>query len=772
MITSYHCRPKKADSFFVLLKIICYNFSNKYFYMFTFFTIPPFASAIASLILGLFVFSSNKKKGVNIAFLLIGLVTFWWQFCWFILFNTSDAIIADFLVRLGYVGIIFIPITLYHFFLRFFEVKSKLSKASVIVTYIAGIFFVSLLFTSDLFIDGYYHYFWGFYPKAGIFHPVYLLFLTVLSLRLLQLSWKNLKAQKFISAYKYQQTKYVLLALVFYIFAASDFLVNYGYEFFPFGFFFIFCFLGIFAYAIIRHRLMDIKMVLRGSSVYLSSLITTLFIAVLINWLSYHYFAEEIYWVNLLILIFCVSVFPSIKNKYFFWANKYFFSSLYDPQKLIAEVSENLRTTLQVDTIYRHIFDSLDKAFHLKAFGVLSYDETEKIYELDFNMGFETGGNNRFEHNKKLHNLFIGHNKTMITEELRKYYYKKDTKETIDMLTALKVEVLIPLNIKDRTVGLIALGAKESNDVYTDIDLQALEIVGAQAATVIENAHLYEETINFNLKLKDEVAKATRNLLAANKKLIKLDEAKSEFISIASHQLRTPLTIIKGYISMILEGNFGELTPGEKDSLEKVYASNERLIQLVENLLNISRIESGRLQYEFKPIQLDDLVDSVVEELEPKAKGKGLRFSYKRPKKKMPAVIIDEEKVRQVVMNLVDNAIKYTKKGSVTVSLKPSKSRDKKIGNCLEFCVTDSGMGISEEDLPNLFKKFSRGTGSSLIHTEGTGLGLYVAKQMIEAHQGRIWAESVGENKGSKFCFKLSTKKTPPPNPSEEEEKK
>lgn len=738
--------------------------------MFTIFTIPPFASAIASLILGLFVFSSNKKRSANITFLLIGLVTFWWQFCWFILFNTNDLELVDFLVRLGYVGIIFIPITLYHFFQRFFEIKSNLNKISVISSYAIGFIFVTFLFTTNFFIDGYYHYFWGFYPKAGLAHPVYLAFLTVLSLRLLQISWSNLKVQKYVSVYKYQQTKYVLLALIFYIFAASDFLLNYGIGFYPFGFLFIFCFLGIFSYAIIRHRLMDIKMVLRGSSVYLSSLVTTLFIAVLINWLAYHYFSEEIYWINLVILIFCVSVFPSIKNKYFFWANKYFFSSLYDPQKLIAEVSESLRTTLQVDTIYRHIFDSLDKAFHLKAFGVLSYEEKEKIYELDFNMGFDVGGNNRFEHNKKLHDLFIGQNKTMITEELRKYFYNKKTKDTIDMLSALKVEVLVPLNIKDRTVGLIALGAKESNDVYTDMDLQALEIVGAQAATVIENAHLYEETLNFNLKLKDEVAKATKDLLAANKKLIKLDEAKSEFISIASHQLRTPLTIIKGYISMIIEGNFGELTPGEKDSLEKVYASNERLIQLVENLLNISRIESGRLQYEFKSIQLDDLVDSVVEELEPKAKGKGLKFSYKRPKKKMSPVIVDEEKVRQVVMNLVDNAIKYTKKGSVTVSLKPGKSRDKKIGGCLEFCVTDSGMGISAEDLPNLFKKFSRGTGSSLIHTEGTGLGLYVARQMIEAHQGRIWAESIGENKGSKFCFKLSTKKTPPSNPSQEEE--
>lgn len=237
-------------------------------------------------------------------------------------------------------------------------------------------------------------------------------------------------------------------------------------------------------------------------------------------------------------------------------------------------------------------------------------------------------------------------------------------------------------------------------------------------------------------------------LLIANEKLQKLDQAKSEFISIASHQLRTPLTVIKGYVSMVMDGNFGAVPVGIKDALSKVNVSNERLIKLVEDLLNISRIESGRLLFTWVEKPLEEMVASVCGELTGHATRKGLKFEFIRPSSTLPLVKMDEEKLRQVVMNLIDNSIKYTPKGSVSVSLK------KKENNIL-FCVSDSGVGVLADDIPNLFKKFSRGTGISLMHTDGTGLGLYVVKQMIELHGGRAWVESAGEGKGSKFYFEI-----------------
>jgi len=284
--------------------------------------------------------------------------------------------------------------------------------------------------------------------------------------------------------------------------------------------------------------------------------------------------------------------------------------------------------------------------------------------------------------------------------------------------------------------------------MYNDEDLQVLKTIGAFAAMSIDHALQYETTLDFNVRLKEEVEKATYELKKANQELKKLDAAKSEFISIASHQLRTPLTVIKGYISMMLEGNFGALTPEGRDSLDKVYDSNERLIQLVENLLNISRIESGRLQFDYEIMGLEEIIDSVIDELSGNIKKKSLKLNYKKPAKPLPKIRIDDEKIRQVVMNLVDNAIKYTKKGSITVNFEVVNKK-------IRFCVSDSGIGISQEYLPNLFQKFSRGQGTSVIHTEGTGLGLYVAREMVEAHKGKIWAESAGEGMGSKFCFEI-----------------
>jgi signal transduction histidine kinase len=249
------------------------------------------------------------------------------------------------------------------------------------------------------------------------------------------------------------------------------------------------------------------------------------------------------------------------------------------------------------------------------------------------------------------------------------------------------------------------------------------------------------------IRQREKLEKLTKQLERANKKLKKLDATKSEFISIASHQLRTPLTVIKGYISMIKAGDFGKLAEKAIDPLEKVYESSNRLITLVANLLNVSRIESGRLYFNFRVMQLEELVESVVEELTNKAKNKGLNLIYKRLAEPLPKVKIDEEKIRQVVVNLIDNSIKYTKEGSVKVSLSQED------GN-IKFCVADTGAGIKKEDMAKLFQKFSRGTGSTK-QTEGTGLGLFVARQMIEAHKGRIWAESEGEGRGSKFCFIL-----------------
>ncbi len=259
---------------------------------------------------------------------------------------------------------------------------------------------------------------------------------------------------------------------------------------------------------------------------------------------------------------------------------------------------------------------------------------------------------------------------------------------------------------------------------------------------------LLMKTFNWEVNRKDELQVMTDKLARANSELRKLDNAKSEFISIASHQLRTPLTAIKGYISLILEGSYGKIDLKLRDALNKVYLSNERLIQLVEDLLNISRIESGRLEYKFDFYRMEDLVDELYDTFVLRARDKGLELVVKKPHKALPPIEMDYSKIREVISNLIDNAIKYTEKGTVTVIIE-------KHFNTIRVTIADTGIGVPKELIDQLFEKFSRGKDTSRLHAEGTGLGLYVGRNLVDAHHGRVWVESAGSGQGSKFIVDL-----------------
>jgi signal transduction histidine kinase len=257
------------------------------------------------------------------------------------------------------------------------------------------------------------------------------------------------------------------------------------------------------------------------------------------------------------------------------------------------------------------------------------------------------------------------------------------------------------------------------------------------------------KSIKMEVRRKEELQLMSDQLAKANDQLRKLDNAKSEFISIASHQLRTPLTAIKGFISLLLEGSYGKVEPAIKEVLNKVYVSNERLVELVEDMLNLSRIESGRMEYKFEKIKIPELLQEVYDTFMIRAKEQNLKMEMSIPEGEFPEVTTDRNKIREVISNLVDNALKYTKKGWVKVKLEKPES-DK-----IRIAITDTGIGVPKEEIPYLFSKFSRGKDVNRLNTGGTGLGLHVGKRMIEALHGRIWVESQGANMGSTFFIEV-----------------
>jgi signal transduction histidine kinase len=249
------------------------------------------------------------------------------------------------------------------------------------------------------------------------------------------------------------------------------------------------------------------------------------------------------------------------------------------------------------------------------------------------------------------------------------------------------------------------------------------------------------------LRLKLE--KSNIDLEVANEKLKSLDKLKTEFVSLASHQLRSPLTAIKGYASMLAEGDYGEVNQDAKGAIDRIFQSSKNLTIVVEDLLNVTKIEAGGMKYEMAPFDLYKISQDEAKDLSITAEKKGLKLSFDINDQGPFMVNGDKEKIRQIIINFIDNSIKYTKEGSINVSVK-------NINNKVVFCVKDTGVGMTEEIKESLFQKFVRGDGARL-NTTGSGLGLYLAKEITEAHKGRVWVESEGVNKGSSFFMELDT---------------
>src|SRR3989344_2099474 len=244
-----------------------------------------------------------------------------------------------------------------------------------------------------------------------------------------------------------------------------------------------------------------------------------------------------------------------------------------------------------------------------------------------------------------------------------------------------------------------------------------------------------------------------KKLGVANERLKELDALKTEFISFATHQLRAPITAIKGYTSEILEGDFGSVPYNLKAPAEVIMESSSSLAVLVDDYLNVSRIEQGKMKYEFSDFNLGDLVNEVANEQRLSVEKKGLKLEVKvdggPPGGEAGAQIhADRGKIKQVIMNLLDNAVKYTPAGQIIIALTKQDGKAR-------LSVKDTGAGIKPETMPHLFQKFSRASDASKYNLLGTGLGLYLASELLKAHTGKIWAESEGDGKGSSFFVEL-----------------
>ena len=233
------------------------------------------------------------------------------------------------------------------------------------------------------------------------------------------------------------------------------------------------------------------------------------------------------------------------------------------------------------------------------------------------------------------------------------------------------------------------------------------------------------------------------------RKIKEVDQMKDEFISIASHELRTPLTSIKGYLSLILEGTYGKIENKKmKEGINRAIDSSKRLEALVEDLLNVSRIEQRRLDVKNEEVELEPIIQEIISQLKIPADEKKLLLEYKEPKEKLPLVLADPERLKQALINLIGNSIKYTEKGSIEVTTKIENDK-------LEIKIADTGIGMSAEEQKHLFEKFHRVQNEKTAKIIGTGLGLWITKQIVELMNGKIYLESM-KDVGTQVTVKLN----------------
>lgn len=289
--------------------------------------------------------------------------------------------------------------------------------------------------------------------------------------------------------------------------------------------------------------------------------------------------------------------------------------------------------------------------------------------------------------------------------------------------------IAVPIFSEDDIIGSIIFLVNKPKESIQEADIQMMKSLADQTGVVTRNLKLYEQLSEANLHLKE------------------LDEVKSEFMSIASHQLRTPLTGIMGYLSMLVDGDYGTFPKEQKNILEQVLEASKRMVRLVNVFLNITRIEAGRFKLDRQSVDMAELVEHSIQDLRSRASEKHITITFKQHAALRP-IFVDPDKMADVILNLIDNAIKYTEKGEVHVQLRQES-------NGLRCEVTDTGIGIDHEEAKRLFEKFVRGSGIARIQPDGSGLGLFIAKKIVEAHGGTIGVVSSGVGKGSTFWFEI-----------------
>jgi signal transduction histidine kinase len=419
-------------------------------------------------------------------------------------------------------------------------------------------------------------------------------------------------------------------------------------------------------------------------------------------------------------------------------------TGLYALQRLSRAVS----TTLEENQIFKMIeAPYLEDLGFEKACAFLWNDKEKKFID-HINIGYlkdETETIKRLlDSERDIYSDLIKNARTVSSVSLIK---DLGLKEKIIEIFQVNSFVISPILPKEGDKGLFFVGTESVDTTIDEGDEELITILSNQLGQALENARLFEKTWRAHQELEQKVDERTRELTSAVDEIKKVSKRKSDFISAVSHELRTPLTSIKGYASILLTGKLGDIPQDVRERLDKINRHSDELVHLVNDLLDISRIESGKVTMKQETQELRYIVEHAFDLLSGQIKEKQLRFSSDIPDN-ANSVFVDHSQIERVFINLISNAIKFTPaQGTIIV-------RSYKMDKEIQIDITDTGCGIPEKDREAIFEEFYRVDNTINETVKGTGLGLTLVKRIIEAHNGKIWVRSK-EGSGSTFSFTL-----------------
>lgn len=704
-----------------------------------FLAVPPLISSVLFISLGLFVFLKNPHSRSNQAFGLMCLVTFWWQFSWFILFTSNTEKLAKIMVHVGYTSIIFIPYTFYHFFVTF--LKRDKEKSLVLYAYLLGFIFLFFNWTSDLYIKGYYRYPWGYYPRAGFLHPIYLLSLFSIAIRIVYLLYKGLSESKS-SPFKYNQIKYILFAFISYTLASSDFAVNYGLDFYPLGFIFIMLSLGIMAYTILKYHLLDINIALSYAGIFVVVYTLVLGFPFLVaGWgktLLVNLLGNNWFWFPLALFFVLATFGPFIYLYFQRRAEKLLRKEQLAYQEELRKVSSTMMLNKDLDKLLRAIVLNVVDIVKVEWAAVYLKDQKQskyiqkhyrsKVKELHLPKEFSFDS----ELIRRLHASRL----PLIGEELR--------------LEELKVGLVVPCFVDSNMLGFLLLGDKAKGKIYDQTDVNAFTLLSNQTALAIENCQYYSEE-------------------RQRQHYLRLSSLDRQMASMA-HEIDNPIAAtVSGLGSLELAlDDYKEVIPADrmeylKAKIKRAKFNSLRVSKMINAVRQFSKPSSG----EFKPVKLNWILEDFQQIIEPQFHHYGIDFKEEAPQEEI-WLRVDKIALEEVLVNLGNNAVQAINEISEGRHRIPGMKKEVSLKayniepQSLRIDFRDTGSGIKDELLEQIFLDFVTTKASS----EGTGLGLSIARKIIAGHNGRIWAESKGEGKGATFHIEL-----PIPNDITEKEK-